>query len=93
MKNIYNHIGDIYDKISLDDELLKNVGSTIHYCELYIWRFLNIENIQEQTYINNMRKQFSSMENNSYMQMYCSKKICRTYLNEFDKYIIQNNLI
>ena len=93
MKNIYNHIGDIYDKISLDDELLKSVGSTIHYCELYIWRFLKLENIQVQTYINNMKKQFSSMENNSYMQMYCSKKICHTYLNDFDKYIIQNNLI
>jgi hypothetical protein len=93
MKNIYNHIGDIYNKISLDDELLKNVGCTIHYCELYIWRFLNIENIQEQTYINNIRKQFSSIENNSYMQMYCSKKICKEYIKDFDKYIIQNKLI
>ena len=93
MKNLYNHIGEIFDNISLDDDMLKRVGSTIHYCELYIWRFLNIENIQEQTIINNMRKQFSSMRNNSYMQMYCSKKICHIYIDDFEKYIIQNKLI
>jgi hypothetical protein len=93
MKNLYNHIGEIFDNISLDDDMLKCAGATIHYCELYIWRFLNIENIQEQTIINNMRKQFSSMRNNSYMQMYCSKKICHTYIDDFEKYIIQNKLI
>ena len=94
MKNIYNHIGEsVINEISLDDEMLKNVGSTIHYCELYIWRFLDIENIQEQTYINNMREQFYSIRNSSYTQMYCSKKICCKYIKEFEKYIIHNKLI
>lgn len=94
MKNIYNHIGEsAINEISLDDEMLKNVGSTIHYCELYIWRFLYIENIQEQTYINNMRQQFYSIRNSSYTQMYCSKKICCKYIKEFEKYIIHNKLI
>ena len=68
MKNIYNHIGEIFDDISLDDELLKNVGVTRYFCELYIWRFLKPENIQEQTIINNMKKQFSDMRNNAYTQ-------------------------
>lgn len=93
MKNIYNHIGDIIDDIRLDDEVLTNARSTIHYCELYIWRFLNIENIQEQTIINNMREQFSSIRNSSYTQLYCSKKICKEYIQDFDTYIIQNKLI
>lgn len=94
MKNIYNHIGEsVINEISLDDDMLKNVGSTIHYCELYIWRFLDIENIQEQTYINNMRQQFYSMRNSSYTQMYCSKKICYKYIKDFEKYIIHNKLI
>ena len=94
MKNIYNHIGEsVINEISLDDEMLKNVGSTIHYCELYIWRFLDIENIQEQTHINNMRQQFYSIRNSSYTQMYCSKKICCKYIKEFEKYIIHNKLI
>lgn len=94
MKNIYNHIGEsVINKISLDDDMLKNVGSTIHYCELYIWRFLDIENIKEQTYINNMRQQFYSMRNSSYTQMYCSKKICCQYIKDFEKYIIHNKLI
>lgn len=93
MKNIYSHIGDNIYKISLDSEMLKNVGSTRHYCELYIWRFLDPENIQEQTFINNMRKQFSSIMNSSYTQLYCSKKICKEYIKDFDKYIIQNKLI
>ena len=94
MKNIYNHIGEsVINEISLDDDMLKNVGSTIHYCELYIWRFLDIENIKEQTYINNMRQQFYSMRNSSYTQMYCSKKICRQYIKDFEKYIIHNKLI
>ena len=94
MKNIYNHIGEsVINEISLDDEMLKNVGSTIHYCELYIWRFLDIFNIQEQTHINNMRQQFYSIRNSSYTQMYCSKKICCKYIKEFEKYIIHNKLI
>ena len=94
MKNIYNHIGEsVINEISLDDEMMKNVGSTIHYCELYIWRFLDIENIQEQTHINNMRQQFYSIRNSSYTQMYCSKKICCKYIKEFEKYIIHNKLI
>ena len=93
MKNIYKHIESIIDDISLDSEMLKSVGSTIHYCELYIWRFLNLENIQEQTFINNMKQQFSSIKNSSYTQLYCSKKICKEYIKDFDTYIIQNKII
>ena len=93
MKNIYSHIGDYLEEISLSDDILNKVGATIHYCELYIWRFLNIENIQEQTFINNIRKQFSSIRNSSYTQLYCSKKICYKYIKDFDKYIIQNKII
>ena len=94
MKNIYNHIGGgALNNISLNDELLKHVGATIHYCELYIWRFLKRENIQEQTFINNIGKQFSNIKNDIYTKFYCSKKICHKYLKEFDKYIIQNKLI
>ena len=90
MKNIYNHIGNNIYKISLDSEMLKSVDSARHYCELYIWRFLKLENIQEQTFINNMRKQFSSIMNSSYTQLYCSKKICKEYIKDFDKYFISN---
>ena len=93
MKNIYNHLGETIKEISLDDEIFKSVGSTIHYCELYIWRFLKFENIQEQTFINNMKTQFNSIRNSSYTQMYCSKKICYKYIKDFDTYIIQNKLI
>jgi hypothetical protein len=93
MKNIGNHIGENIDNIRLDSDMLKNVFSTRHFCELFIWRFLKIENIQEQTYINNVRKQFSNIRNSSYTQIYCSKKICHKYINDFDRYIIQNKLI
>ena len=93
MKNINKHIGEIFKDISLDVDMLKSVGATRHFCELFIWRFLNIENIQEQTYINNIRKQFSSIRNSPYTQLYCSKKICNKYIEDFDKYIIQNNII
>jgi hypothetical protein len=94
MKNIYNHMGDEKIKmISLDDDILKDGFATRHFCELYIWRFLRFENIQEQTFINNMRKQFSSIRNSSYTQMYCSKKICYKYIKDFDKYIMQNKII
>ena len=93
MKNIYNHIGSIIEDISLDSDMLMSVGSTRHYCELYIWRFLDMENIQEQTIINNMREQFSSIMNSPYTQLYCSKKICHKYIKDFDRYIIQNKII
>lgn len=93
MKNIYNHIGEIYDHISLDDELLKDIGATRYFCELYIWRFINFETIQEQTIINNMSGQFYDARNNAYTQIYCSKKICHKYIADFDRYIIKNKLI
>ena len=93
MRNIYDHIGSFLDNISLDSDMLMSVSATRHYCELYIWRFLKKENIQEQTFINNMRKQFSSIKNNIYMQLYCSKKICKEYIEDFNKYIIQNKII
>jgi hypothetical protein len=93
MKNIGNHIGYIFSNISLDSNMLKSIFVTRHFCELYIWRFLRIEHIQEQTFINNMRQQFSSIRNSSYTQLYCSKKICKEYIKDFDKYIIQNKII
>lgn len=94
MKNIYSHIGEeALREISLDSNMLKSVLSTRHYCELYIWRFLKRENIQEQTFINNMRLQFNSIRNSSYTQLYCSKKICYKYIKDFDKYIIKNKII
>ena len=93
MKNIYSHIGNILDKISLDGEMLKRLGSTIHYCELYIWRFIDIKNIQEQTFINNIRSEFRNIRNSPYTQLYCSKRICYKYIKDFDKYIIQNKII
>ena len=93
MKNIYNHVCKAIKEISLDDEIFKSVGATIHFCELYIWRFLKRENIQVQTFINNMIKQFNSIRNSSYTQLYCSKKICYKYIKDFDIYIIQNKII
>lgn len=94
MKNIHKHLGDnTLIAISVDDEVLKNVLATIHYCELYIWRFLKKENIQEQTYINNMKSQFRDIRNSSYTQLYCSKKICCEYIKDFEQYIIQNKII
>jgi hypothetical protein len=93
MKNIYNHIGSYVDEISLDSIDIKDNFVSRHYCELYIWRFLERENIQEQTFINNIRKQFITVKNSIYTQLYCSKKICCEYLKDFDKYIIQFKLI
>jgi hypothetical protein len=94
MKNIHKHLGDnTLTDICVDGEVLKNILATIHYCELYIWRFLKLENIQEQTYINNMKAQFRDIRNSSYTQLYCSKKICKEYIKDFEQYIIQNKII
>lgn len=93
MGNIYKHIGSYINDISLDIEVVKNEGLASHYCELYIWRFLNIENIQEQTVINNMKKQFATIRNTPYTKIYCSKKVCNEYIKDFDKYIIKNKII
>jgi hypothetical protein len=93
MNNIYRHIGESINDISLDSEVLKNAGLSSHYCELYIWRFLNIENVHEQTLINNMKKQFAAIRNSPYTKIYCSKKVCNEYIEDFDKYIIKNKII
>ena len=94
MKNIYNHMGEsVYKAISLSDDIIKSTGASIHFCELYIWRFLNNENIQEQTFINNIKKQFIDIRNNIYTQIYCGKKVCHKYIKDFNEYIIQNKLI
>ena len=93
MNNIYRHIGEFINDISLDSEVLKNAGLSSHYCELYIWRFLNSENVYEQTRINNMKKQFATIQNTPYTKIYCSKKVCKEYIKDFDKYIIKNKII
>ena len=93
MKNIHKHIDYNIGNISLDKDMLKSVFATRHFCELFIWRFIKLENIQQQTFINNIRKQFSDIRNSSYTQLYCSKKICHKYIKDFDEYIIQNKLI
>lgn len=94
MKNIHKHMGEeCVKEISLDDSLLREALGTRHYCELYIWRFLKRENIQEQSYINNISSQYNSIGNNAYTRLYCSKKVCYKYIKEFDKYIIKNKII
>jgi hypothetical protein len=94
MKNIGNHIGlDVVKEISLDHNMIKDNFVSRHYCELFIWRFLDRKNIQEQTFINNIRNQIRTIKNSTYTQLYCSKKVCCEYIKDFDKYIIQNKLI
>ena len=94
MKNIHKHMGEeCVKEISLDDGLLRESFGTRHYCELYIWRFLKRENIQEQTFINNIDLQYSSIGNNAYTHLYCSKKVCYKYIKEFEKYTIKNKII
>lgn len=93
MKNIYEHIVSILEYISLDSETIMRVGCAPHFCEFYIWRFLEDDNIQEQSFINNMKKQFTAIDNNIYTRIYCSKKICKEYIQDFEQYIIQNKLI
>jgi hypothetical protein len=94
MKDMYKYIEEVIDKIiNLNADIVRCSGVAPHFCELFIWRFLNIDNIQEQTFINNMKKQFIDINNNVYTQIYCSKKICYKYIKDFDKYIIQNKLI
>ena len=93
MKNIHSHIGGIIDDMKLNDEGIINAGLAGHFCELYIYRFLNNENIQEQTFIKDISKQFESIKNNIYLEIYISKKICHKYIDDFNKYLIQNKLI
>jgi hypothetical protein len=93
MKNIYKHIGSVIDEIKLDSEILNSVGLCSHFCELYMWRFLNIEYIQEQTFINNMKNQINSIDNSIYTKLYCSKKICKEYIKDFETYIKQYKII
>ena len=94
MKNIYHHIEDVVNKIiNINSDVIRNIGRAPHFCELFIWRFLDIKHIQEQSFINNMKKQFIDINNNVYTQIYCSKKICHKYIKDFNEYIIQNKLI
>jgi hypothetical protein len=93
MKNLYDHIGSYINNISLSEDVYRISGAATHFCELYIWRFLNIENVQVQTFINNVNKQFEDINNQVYTQIYCSKKICYDYIEDFNRYIIQNKII
>lgn len=94
LKNLGEHLGDELDYVKdVDFDGLGRVGCASHLCELYIWQFLNKENVQEQTCINNMNEQWAMIGNRPYSRLFVSKIFCKEYLGEFERYIINKQII
>lgn len=68
----------------------KNVNLCTHFCELYLMNFLK----EDECYsVNDYNKEFEDMKGTLYTQLYPSKKIGREFLNDFNKYLIEKELI
>lgn len=62
----------------------------VHFCEVYLMIFLNIDSCYS---VNDFNKELIDMGGTMYTQLYPSKKIGREYLKDFEKYLIENNII
>lgn len=61
-----------------------------HFCESYLMNYLD----EEECYsVKDYNKEVHTMKSTIYTQIYPSKKVAREYLPDFEKYLIDNQLI
>lgn len=74
--------------------LANNVGDDInlcsHFCEAYLMNFLDADECYS---VNDFNKEIHDMYNPFYVSLYTSKIIGKEYLKDFEKYLIDNQLI
>lgn len=61
-----------------------------HFCEVYLMNYLNEDEIYS---VKDFNKEIHEMSYTIYTELYPSKKIGREYLKDFEKYLIDNELI
>ena len=96
LKNIGKSLENKPEVTSIStDYLVKNtneqgVGLCTHFCESYLIPFLK----ESECYsVNDFNKDVYEMEGTLYTQIYPTKKIAREFIKDFEKYLIENNII
>ena len=96
MKNIGESLKDKHLITSVNPEylnsILKDKTSNLctHFCELYLMQFLS----EDECYsVNDFNKEVSEINNSFYTLIYPSKKIGKEFIKDFEKYLIENELI
>lgn len=94
LKNIEKALKDkpLVKSISTDVLLVEdeNGNRCTHFCELYLMNFLK----EDECYsAKDFNKEIDEMEDTLYVNLYPMKTIGREYLKDFEKYLIENNLL
>ena len=96
MKNIGKSLADKPEVTSITTEYLtkhsiKNVVNLCtHFCEVYLMQFLK----EDECYgVKDYNKEFQDMSGTPYTQIYPSKKIAREFIKDFEKYLIEKDLM
>ena len=80
--------------VSTDYLLEHSVNNRIelctHFCEVYLMQFLKEEDCYS---VKDFNKEMHEMAGTLYTQLYPSKKIGKEYIKNFEKYLIENELI
>ena len=96
MKNIGNSLKDKPEVTSISTDLLtksfieKKINFCTHFSELYLLQFLK----EDECYgVKDYNKEFNDIKGTPYTQLYPGKNIAREFLKDFEKYLIEKELI
>ena len=84
------YVTDISDEYILKQSEKNKVNLCTHFCESYLMNYLPADECYS---VNDFNKEFLEMVSTLYAGIYPSKKIGREYLKDFEKYLIDNELI
>ena len=66
------------------------VGLCTHFGELYLMNYLNVEECYS---LNDFDKEFHEMIGTPYTGIYPLKKVAREFIPDFEKYLMDNDII
>lgn len=96
MKNLGESLKDkqlvktVSTELLLDNSVTDKVNLCSHFCEVYLMNFLK----EDECYsVNDFNNEVHDFIGTLYTQIYTTKTIAREYLKDFEKYLIENELI
>ena len=83
-------VKDISTEFLVNNSIKDKVNLCTHFCESYLMNFLK----EDECYsVKDYNKEIHKMVGTLYSQIYAAKVIAREYLKDFEKYLIENELI
>lgn len=83
-------VKDISTEFLVNNSIKGKTNLCTHFCESYLMNFLK----EDECYsVKDYNKEIHKMVGSLYSQIYAAKVIAREYLKDFEKYLIENELI